>query len=75
DLIVHRLIREYLINGDVRPETLEKRAEELPEIAEHSSKMERRAVEAERETDELKKTEFMVDKVGERFIGIISSVT
>ncbi|MGM3352176.1 S1 RNA-binding domain-containing protein, partial [Bacillus cereus group sp. BC13] len=63
------------INGDVRPETLEKRAEELPEIAEHSSKMERRAVEAERETDELKKTEFMVDKVGERFIGIISSVT
>lgn len=75
DLIVHRLIREYLIKGDVRPETLEKRAEQLPEIAEHSSKMERRAVDAERETDELKKTEFMVDKVGEKFQGIISSVT
>lgn len=75
DLIVHRLIRTYLINGDVSENTLAKEAEELPEIAEHSSKMERRAVEAERETDELKKTEFMVDKVGERFLGIISSVT
>ncbi|WP_239257118.1 ribonuclease R [Listeria ilorinensis] len=75
DLIVHRLIRQYLIKGDVSAETTAKRAEELPEIAEHASKMERRAVEAERETDELKKTEFMVDKVGERFKGIISSVT
>ncbi|MBC1418199.1 ribonuclease R [Listeria fleischmannii] len=75
DLMVHRLIREYLIKGDVSEETLAKRAEELPDIAEHSSKMERRAIEAERETDELKKTEFMVDKVGEKFKGIISSVT
>ncbi|KMT59136.1 ribonuclease R [Listeria fleischmannii 1991] len=75
DLMVHRLIREYLIKGDVSEETLAKRAEELPDIAEHSSKMERRAIEAERETDELKKTEFMVDKVGEKFTGIISSVT
>ncbi|WP_163651739.1 ribonuclease R [Listeria sp. PSOL-1] len=75
DLIVHRLIREYLIHGDVREETLAKNAEELPGIAEHASKMERRAVSAERETDELKKTEFMADKVGERFTGIISSVT
>lgn len=75
DLIVHRLIRKYLIEGDVSDATIAKEAEQLPEIADHSSKMERRAVEAERETDELKKTEYMVDKVGERFLGIISSVT
>ncbi|MBC1433781.1 ribonuclease R [Listeria rocourtiae] len=75
DLIVHRLIREYLIHGDIDDATMVKWAERLPEIAEHTSKMERRAVEAERETDELKKTEYMVDHVGEIFKGIISSVT
>lgn len=55
DTIVHRLIREYIINGKVDNETQAKWREKLPEIAEHSSNMERRAVEAERETDELKK--------------------
>ena len=48
---------------------------DLPEIADHSSKMERRAVDAERETDELKKAEYMEDKIGEEYDGIISSVT
>ncbi|MGN1385870.1 MAG: ribonuclease R [Bacillus sp. (in: firmicutes)] len=75
DLIVHRLIRTYLIEGDLRPETREKWNILLPEIAEHTSKRERRAVDAERETDDLKKTEFMLDKVGEEYDGIISSVT
>jgi ribonuclease R len=75
DLIVHRLIRTYLINGQLDNETQEKWAEKLPDIAEHSSNMERRAVEAERETDDLKKTEFMEDKIGMEFDGIISSVT
>ena len=55
DTIVHRLIREYIINGKVDNETQAKWREKLPEIAEHSSNMERRAVEAERETDEMKK--------------------
>lgn len=75
DLIVHRLIRTYLIEGDLRPETRDKWNILLPEIAEHTSKRERRAVDAERETDDLKKTEFMLDKVGEEYDGIISSVT
>lgn len=75
DLIVHRLIRTYLIEGKVDAKTQEKWNEMLPEIAEHSSNMERRAVEAERETDELKKAEFMLDKIGEEYDGIISSVT
>lgn len=75
DLIVHRLIRTYLIEGNLSSETRDKWSFLLPEIAEHTSKRERRAVDAERETDDLKKTEFMLDKVGEEYDGIISSVT
>ncbi|MFZ3590134.1 ribonuclease R [Bacillus sp. DJP31] len=75
DLIVHRLIRTYLIEGKVDEKTKEKWDYKLPEIADHSSNMERRAVDSERETDELKKAEYMEDKVGEEYDGIISSVT
>ncbi|MGG1242717.1 ribonuclease R [Bacillus cabrialesii] len=75
DLIVHRLIRTYLINGKVDEATQGKWAERLPDIAEHTSTMERRAVDAERETDDLKKAEYMLDKIGEEFDGMISSVT
>lgn len=75
DLIVHRLIRTYLIEGKMDGETQAKWSAILPDIAEHASKMERRAVDAERDTDELKKAEFMEDKIGEEFDGIISSVT
>lgn len=75
DLIVHRLIHTYLIDGKIDPATQSKWEERLPEIASHTSKTERRAVDAERETDDLKKAEFMVDKIGEEFDGIISSVT
>jgi ribonuclease R len=75
DLIVHRLIREYAINKKVDNVTRSLWEEKLPSIAEHTSKMERRAVEAERDTDELKKAEFMMDKIGEEYDGIISSVT
>ena len=72
DLIVHRLIRSYSQDKSESIQSLW--AEELPEIADHSSKMERRAVETEREVDAMKKAEFMMDKVGEEFDGIISSV-
>ncbi|MEH7096233.1 ribonuclease R [Neobacillus vireti] len=75
DTIVHRLIRTYLIEGKIDSATQEKWNARLPEIAEHSSKMERRAVDAERETDELKKAEYMEDKIGVEYDGIISSVT
>ena len=73
DLIVHRLIRTY--SQDQGDATKEKWAELLPEIADHSSKMERRSVEAEREVESMKKAEYMADKIGEEFDGIISSVT
>lgn len=73
DLMVHRLIRRYATKP-IADETKEHFAEILPDIAEHSSKMERRAVDAERETDAMKKAEFMEQHVGEQFAGIISSV-
>lgn len=75
DLIVHRLIRTYLFEGKVDPATREKWNARLDEIAQHTSSRERRAVDAERDTDELKKAEFMEDKIGEEFEGIISSAT
>ncbi len=75
DLIVHRLIRTYLINGELDSGTQAKWKDKLAGIAEHSSNMERRAVEAERETDSMKKAEYMLDKIGEEYDGIISSVT
>ncbi|MDW0111009.1 ribonuclease R [Sporosarcina aquimarina] len=75
DLIVHRLIRTYLFEKDVSPRTLAHWDAELPEIAQHSSDMERRSVDAERDTDALKKAQYMLDKIGEEFEGVISSVT
>ena len=50
-------------------------SERLPDIARQSSERERLAVDAERETDDLKKAEFMLDKVGEEYEGIVSGVT
>lgn len=75
DLIVHRLIRTYLIEGKIDEHTLSGWEEKLAVISTHSSEMERRAVEAERDTDSLKKVQFMEDKIGEQFEGMISGVT
>jgi ribonuclease R len=74
DLQIHRIIREQL-RGRLGEERMEHYRELLPQVAEHSSKMERRADEAERETDKLKKVQFMSIHLGEEFEGIISSVT
>src|SRR5699024_10173385 len=71
DLIVHRLIRTYLINEDLSSDTVSQWKDALQEIAKHTSVMERVAVETEREVDDLKKAEYMKDKVGEEFTGII----
>lgn len=75
DLIVHRLIRDYLIEGKLDDKTKSNWKSKLPEIAKHTSERERIAVDAERETDDLKKAEYMQDKIGEDFEGVISSVT
>jgi len=75
DLIVHRLIREWLERGEMNEERMLYWAEKLPDIAEHCSQRERVAVDAERETDDLKKAEYMQQHLGEEFEGVISGVT
>jgi ribonuclease R len=74
DLQIHRIIKENLrgaINAK-REASLKKR---MPEVSKQCSIRERIAEEAERETDQLKKVEFMADKIGQIFDGIISGVT
>lgn len=75
DLIIHRVIREVLESGTLSDKRHEYLAGRMEDIAKQSSERERVAVDAERETEALKKAEFMFDKVGEEFEGIISSVT
>jgi len=76
DLVIHRVIREVLAGGGrLSDARMEKLAERMPDIARQSSERERAAQEAERETDDLKKAEYMLDKIGEEYEGIISGVT
>ena len=73
DLVVHRLLREFRGGGPL-PERIEELRDELPEIARHTSAMERRAEEAEREIIQWKKVRFMADKVGDEFTGYVTGV-
>jgi ribonuclease R len=73
DLIVHRALRAAR-RGDLNPETREDLAEQLPEEARHTSEMERRADDAERELLQWKKVKFMADKVGDEFEGYVTGV-
>lgn len=74
DLQIHRIIKEQ-IRGRLNEKRIDHYNEILPEVAKHSSEMERRADEAERETDKLKKVEFMEAHIGEIYEGVISSIT
>ncbi|WP_340026716.1 ribonuclease R [Paenibacillus sp. FSL K6-1096] len=76
DLVIHRVMREVLENGGALTEKRhEYLASRMPDIAQQSSERERVAVEAERDTEQLKKAEYMQDKVGEEFDAMVSSVT
>lgn len=76
DLVIHRVMREVLENGGALTEKRhEYLASRMPDIAQQSSERERVAVEAERDTEQLKKAEYMQDKVGEEFEAMVSSVT
>lgn len=74
DLQIHRIIKEQL-RGKLNEKRIEHYNEILPEVAKHSSEMERRADEAERETDKLKKVEYMEERIGSIYEGVISSIT
>lgn len=74
DLQIHRIIKDNL-RGRMNAKRIEHYERILPEVAKHSSEMERRADEAERETDRLKKVQYMSGHIGEVFPGVISGVT
>ena len=75
DLQIHRIIRDNLRGRLQREGKTEHYREILEEVARQSSVCERRAQEAERESDKLKKAEYMSYHLGEEFDGIISGVT
>ena len=74
DLVIHRIIKENL-KGRLTPNRQEYLEGVLPDIADHTSMTERRAEEAEREVEDMKKAQYMSDKIGEKYEGIISSLT
>lgn len=74
DLIVHRIIKEH-INGRFNQKLYTSLEKRLPEIADQTSMTERRAEQAEREVEDMKKAQYMTKHIGEEFDGIISSLT
>lgn len=73
DLIVHRLIRKYLF--EQRLDLINHYQQIMPEIAIQSSNQERKAIEIEREVDDMKMAEYMSYHIGEVYEGVISSIT
>lgn len=74
DLEIHRIIKES-INGKLNSKRISQLNAAVPGVAEQASVRERVAEEAERETEDLKKVEYMADKIGQEYEGIISSIT
>lgn len=69
DMMVHRLLAHYLDNGKPKNE------DELERLCKHSTDMEIKATEAERASIKYKQVEFMSDKIGQHFQGVITGVT
>ena len=75
DLIVHRLLRTYLFENHIDSETINYWEENLDYIALNCSNREQKAVEAEREVDDMKMAEYMSSHIGETFIGTVTTIT
>ncbi len=73
DLQIHRIIKEQL-RGRMNESRIAHYEEILPQVAKHSSEMERRADEAERETDKLKKVQYMESRIGQIYEGVVSGI-
>lgn len=74
DLIIHRIIKEF-INSGINEKRTTRLVSDVSFAAKQSSETERAAQEAEREVDDLKKAEYMSERIGNEYEGIISSVT
>ena len=74
DLQIHRIIKEN-IHGGMKDKRIDHYQKLLPEVAEQTSALERRADDAEREVEKMKKAEYMEQFVGKDFEGTISGLT
>lgn len=74
DLQIHRIIKENL-HGGLKEKRLKHYSSILSDVAKHTSTTERRADDAERDTDKLKMVEYMEKRLGQVFEGVISSIT
>ena len=74
DLIVHRMLDRALQGNKLKPSERDELERYLQEAGKHTSERERIAMDAEREMVDLKKAQFMMDKLGEEFTGIITSL-
>lgn len=75
DLVVHRILKQHLSPGGFSGEKAKRLQSRLPAIAQQSSERERAAVDAERASIEIKKAQYMEQKLGEIYTGIINGVT
>ena len=76
DLFIHRIISKYLDNNyDVPEKWIEDYMQKAEDRARESSEREKIATKVERESEDLKKAEYMEGKIGEEYEGIVSSVT
>ncbi len=74
DLLVHRIIKDYL-NNRMDDDKINYYNMTLEGLAASSSNCERRAVQAEREVNRLKKAQYMIERIGEEYEGVVSGVT
>jgi ribonuclease R len=75
DLVVHRLLREYLFNNYKSMDVIDYYSKNMPEVAKHCSETERRAVLLEREVVDMKKAEYISKFINKEFDGTINSIT
>ena len=76
DLFIHRIISKYIeLNYNVGDDLVNKYSEQAVKYAEQSSEREKIAQKVERDSEDIKKAEFMRDKIGETYTGVISSIT
>lgn len=75
DLVVHRLLKKYLVEQDMSMTTIQTLDNSLVDIAQHSSEREVAAVDAERDVLDMKMAEYMEGHIGEEYDGIINTIT
>ena len=74
DLMVHRMLDRALQGDKLKPSERDELEKYLQEAGKHTSQRERNSMDAEREMVDLKKAQFMMDKLGEEFAGVITSL-